>query len=169
MKFSIKLLAVISALLLVSACETPGGGADGANGAGGAGGSGSGVGRDGGVITPGTQGDLETNVGDRVFYGYDSSVLTSEGQATLDRQAAWLKQYGSVNVVIEGHCDERGTREYNIALGERRATAAKNYLVSAGVDSSRIRTISYGKERPAVLGSDDSSYAQNRRGVTVVE
>lgn len=169
MKFSIKLLAVISALLLVSACETPSGGANGANGAGGNGAGGSGYGRDGGNITPGSQADLEANVGDRVFFGYDSSVLTSEGQATLDRQAAWLKQYGSVNVAIEGHCDERGTREYNIALGERRATAVKNYLVSAGVDSSRLRTISYGKERPAVLGSDDSSYAQNRRGVTVVE
>lgn len=168
MKFSIKLLAVISALLLVSACETPGGGAGGANGAGGAGG-GAGYNADGSPITPGSQADLEKNVGDRVFFGYDSSVLTSEGQATLDRQAAWLKQYSSVNVAIEGHCDERGTREYNIALGERRATAAKNYLVSLGVDSSRLRTISYGKERPAVLGSDDSSYAQNRRGVTVVE
>ena len=166
MKFSIKLLAVISALLLVSACETPGGGAGGANGAGGAG---TGINPvTGEPYAAGSQGELES-IGDRVFFGYDSSVLTSEGQATLDRQAAWLQKNGSVNVAIEGHCDERGTREYNIALGERRATAAKNYLVSLGVDSSRLRTISYGKERPAVLGSDDSSYAQNRRGVTVVE
>ncbi|MGB1539426.1 MAG: peptidoglycan-associated lipoprotein Pal, partial [Rickettsiales bacterium] len=123
----------------------------------------------GAPINPGTQGDLENNVGDRVFYGYDSSVLTSAGQRTLERQAAWLKQYPSVNVVIEGHCDERGTREYNLALGERRATAAKNYLVSLGVPSSRVRTISYGKERPAVLGSSEEAWAQNRRAVTVVE
>ena len=166
---SLKLLAMLSALTLVAACETAPGdsGAVDANG--------NPIGPDGRSIlstteiAPGTQGDLEQNVGDRVFFGYDSSVLTAEGQATLERQATWMKKHGSVNVTIEGHCDERGTREYNIALGERRANAAKNYLVNLGVDSSRISVVSYGKERPAVLGSTESSYAQNRRGVTVVD
>lgn len=166
---SLKLLAMLSALTLVAACETaPTDGAAG-EGAGATGASSTrGLNPDGTAI-PGTQADLEQNVGDRVFFGYDSSVLTAEGQATLERQAAWMKQHGSVNVTIEGHCDERGTREYNIALGERRANAAKNFLVNLGVDSSRVSVVSYGKERPAVLGSTESSYAQNRRGVTVVD
>lgn len=118
---------------------------------------------------PGTQQDFVVNVGDRVFYGYDQSTLTPEGQRTLERQAAWLKQYPNNSVTIEGHCDERGTREYNLALGERRATAAKNYLVALGISPTRITTISYGKERPAVMGSNPSAWAQNRRAVTVVE
>ena len=118
---------------------------------------------------PGTQQDLVVNVGDRIFFGYDRFDLTGEGQSTLDRQAAWLKQYPNVNVTIEGHCDERGTREYNLALGERRASSVKNYLIALGVPATRINTISYGKERPAVLGADDESWAQNRRGVTIVE
>lgn len=118
---------------------------------------------------PGSQEDLNAQAGDRVFYGYDSSELTGEGRATLERQAAWLNQYPNVAVTIEGHCDERGTREYNLGLGERRAQAAKNYLVSLGVPESRLNTISYGKERPAVTGTDESSYAQNRRGVTTVQ
>lgn len=164
---NLKLLAMLSALTLVAACETAP--QDGANldGTGGAGAYGEGAA--GGPVRPGTQGDLEQNVGDRVFFAYDSSVLTAEGQATLERQAAWLKQYPAVNVTVEGHADERGTREYNIALGERRANAAKNYLVSLGVDSSRLSVVSYGKERPAVLGSTEDAYAQNRRAVTVVE
>lgn len=166
---SLKLLAMLSALTLVAACETAP--VDGAAGEGaGAAGAGSTRGlRADGTAIPGTQADLEQNVGDRVFFAYDSSVLTAEGQATLERQAAWMKQHGSVNVTIEGHCDERGTREYNIALGERRANAAKNFLVNLGVDSSRVSVVSYGKERPAVLGSTESSYAQNRRAVTVVD
>jgi peptidoglycan-associated lipoprotein len=161
MKLSTKLLAVVSAVFLLTACETSPQSAGGAGGAGGANGA-------GGPSTPGSQGDLANNVGDRVFYGYDSATLSGEAQKTLERQAAWLKQYGSLNVTVEGHCDERGTREYNIALGERRASAAKKYLVSLGVPAKRISTISYGKERPAVVGSDESAWAQNRRAVTVV-
>lgn len=149
-------LALASSLLLLAACDSDGSG----NGDG----SGSGF----GSTAPGTQGDLSTNVGDRVFFELDSSTLNGEAQATLDRQAKWLGQYSNVNIVVEGHADERGTREYNIALGERRATAAKNYLVNSGVSAARISTISYGKERPAVVGSDESSWSQNRRAVTVI-
>lgn len=119
-------------------------------------------------VTPGTQQDLVVNVGDRVFFGYDESELSSEARGTLDRQAAWLKQYPSVSITVEGHADERGTREYNLALGERRANSVKSYLLSQGVDGSRINTISYGKERPAVAEANPAGWAQNRRGVTVV-
>ncbi len=122
-----------------------------------------------GVAGAGTQEDLATNVGDRVFFGYDRYDISDEARMVLDKQAAWLKQYANLSITIEGHCDERGTREYNLALGERRANAVKNYLVALGVEPSRISTISYGKERPAVVGSDDGSYSQNRRGVTVVQ
>lgn len=173
MKLSFKFLAVLSALFFVSACETApqdGSAVDGTGVTGtGTYDSGAGYAADGSTIRPGTQSDLESNVGDRVFFGFDSSVVTSEGQRVLERQAAWLKQYPSIDVTIEGHADERGTREYNLALGERRANAAKKYLVSLGVDSSRISTVSYGKERPAVLGSTEEAWAQNRRAVTVVE
>ncbi|HEY1096539.1 MAG TPA: peptidoglycan-associated lipoprotein Pal [Alphaproteobacteria bacterium] len=118
--------------------------------------------------TPGSQEDLVAQAGDRVFFALDSSDLSAEGRATLEKQAQWLKTYANTSVTIEGHCDERGTREYNLALGERRANSVKNYLVSLGVDASRVNTISYGKERPAVTGADESSWAQNRRGVTVI-
>ncbi|MAR57081.1 MAG: peptidoglycan-associated lipoprotein [Rickettsiales bacterium] len=111
---------------------------------------------------------MEQNVGDRVFFAYDSSVLSSAAQSTLQRQSSWLNEYPNVNVAIEGHADERGTREYNLALGERRANAARNYLESLGVNPSRMRVVSYGKERPAVLGSDEQAWAQNRRAVTVI-
>ena len=107
-------------------------------------------------------------IGDRVLYDTDKSDLSPAARATVDKQAAWMKKYANVSVTIEGHCDERGTREYNLALGERRAIAVKNYLVALGVQPSRIRTISYGKERPAVVGSTEQAWAQNRRGVTVV-
>ncbi|MCC7305426.1 MAG: peptidoglycan-associated lipoprotein Pal [Alphaproteobacteria bacterium] len=123
----------------------------------------------GGQVAPGTQADLSTNIGDRVFFGYDQYNIDDSARMTLDKQAQWLQQYPNLSITIEGHCDERGTREYNLALGERRANAVKNYLVAAGVPSSRVSTISYGKERPAVPGSDESSYSQNRRGVTVVQ
>ena len=119
-------------------------------------------------ITPGSQEDLIVNVGDRVFFNYDSSDLDSDAQELLQDQVAWLKQYSDVSVIVEGHCDERGTREYNLALGEKRAQSVKNYLISLGVSSDRISTISYGKERPAVVGSNDGAWAQNRRSVTVV-
>lgn len=117
----------------------------------------------------GTQQDLVTNVGDRVFFGYDRYDLSDEARATLNRQADWLKQYQNVSVTVEGHADERGTREYNLALGERRAQSVKNYLVAMGIDPRRVSTISYGKEQPAVLGANTSSWAQNRRGVTRVD
>jgi len=119
-------------------------------------------------IEPGSQEDLIVNVGDRVFFGYDSSELDSDAQELLQDQVAWLKQYSDVSVIIEGHCDERGTREYNLALGEKRAQAVKNYLISLGISSDRVSTISYGKERPAVVGSNDGAWAQNRRSVTLV-
>ena len=119
-------------------------------------------------ITPGSQEDLIVNVGDRVFFNYDSSDLDSDAQELLQDQVAWLKQYSDVSVIVEGHCDERGTREYNLALGEKRAQSVKNYLISLGISSDRISTISYGKERPAVVGSNDGAWAQNRRSVTIV-
>lgn len=117
----------------------------------------------------GTQDDLVVNVGDQVFFGYDKYDISAVSNTTLERQAAWLKKYPSVTVAIEGHCDERGTREYNLALGERRANAVKDYLVALGVSANRISTISYGKERPVALGSSEAAWAQNRRGVTVVK
>lgn len=106
--------------------------------------------------------------GDTVYFDFDSYALDTEAQATLDRQAALLLKSANVPVVVEGHCDERGTREYNLALGERRATAVKDYLVAYGIAPSRIRVVSYGKERPAVIGSNEAAWAKNRRSVTVV-
>lgn len=118
---------------------------------------------------PGTQADLVVNVGDRVFFGYDSYDINAESRGVLDNQARWLAQYPNLSITIEGHADERGTREYNLALGERRANAVKNYLVASGVSSDRLHVVSYGKERPAVPGADESALAQNRRGVTKVD
>lgn len=118
-------------------------------------------------VAPGSHADLEMNVGDRVYFGFDTSALSADAQATLTRQIAWMKEFPKNNVTIEGHCDERGTREYNLALGERRATAVKNFLVSGGISPSRISTISYGKERPAVVGTGEEVHRLNRRGVTV--
>ena len=119
-------------------------------------------------IIPASQADLVANVGDRVLFEYDSSDLTPEARRTLERQAAWLKRWSNVTVTIEGHCDERGTREYNLALGERRANAVSNFLVALGINGSRIQTISFGKERPVALGSNETAWGQNRRGVTTV-
>lgn len=121
-----------------------------------------------GSYAPGSQQDLAATAGDRVFFAYDQSTISSEGQDILQRQAEWLKRYPQVSVTIEGHCDERGTREYNLALGERRAQAVKNVLVALGIPASRIQTISYGKDRPIVVGSDEAGYAQNRVGITTV-
>ena len=123
---------------------------------------------DGSGIVSGSQEDLIVNVGDRVFFGYDSSDLDSDALELLQDQVAWLKQNSNVSVTIEGHCDERGTREYNLALGEKRAQAVKNYLIGLGINADRVSTISYGKERPAVVGSNDGAWAQNRRSVTIV-
>lgn len=117
---------------------------------------------------PGTKADFELNVGDRVFFDFDKYDLAPTARTTLERQAAWLKQYPQKTVVIEGHCDERGTREYNLALGDRRANATKKYLINLGVQESRIKTISYGKERPAAVGANEAAYSQNRRAVTVI-
>jgi peptidoglycan-associated lipoprotein len=159
MNLFVKSLAVLSAVFLLAACDTAPGSSSGQGGKGA---------NSGGPTTPGSQEDLAQNVGDRVFFDYDSSALSADSQHTLEKQAAWLKQYGSVKVTVEGHCDERGTREYNLALGERRADATKKYLVGLGIPASRISTISYGKERPAVIGSDESAWSQNRRAVTVL-
>ena len=119
-------------------------------------------------IDSGTQEDLIVNVGDRVFFEFDSSELTVDAQSTLDAQAAWLMQYSDTNITIEGHADERGTREYNLALGDKRAFAVYSYLAQAGIDSNRMEYISWGKERPEVIGSDETAYSQNRRSVTIV-
>jgi len=118
-------------------------------------------------IEPGSQEDLIVNVGDRVFFDYNSSDLDTDAQELLQDQVAWIKQHNA-SITIEGHCDERGTREYNLALGEKRAQSVKNYLTSLGVSSANVSTISYGKERPAVVGSNDDAWSQNRRSVTTV-
>jgi peptidoglycan-associated lipoprotein len=122
----------------------------------------------GGGSAPGTVGDFTQNVGDRVFFESDSTELTSQGVATLDKQAQWLNQYNRYSFSVEGHADERGTREYNFALGARRAETVKNYLAAKGVSASRMRTISYGKERPVSVCNDISCWSQNRRAVTVL-
>jgi len=122
----------------------------------------------GGAATPGSQQEFLVTVGDRVFFETGSSVLTAEGQLTLDKQAVWLNRYSQYRVMIEGHADERGTREYNIALGARRAAATVNYLVSRGVSQARITSKSFGKERPVAICNDISCWSQNRRAVTVV-
>jgi peptidoglycan-associated lipoprotein len=117
---------------------------------------------------PGSQQDFVVNVGDRVFFETDSTDLTPQSRATLDKQAQWLSNYGQYAFTVEGHADERGTREYNIALGARRAQTVREYLVSRGVSAQRMRTISYGKERPVALCNDISCWSQNRRVVTVL-
>jgi peptidoglycan-associated lipoprotein len=128
-----------------------------------------GMGPGAGAATPGSAQDFVVNVGDRVFFTTDSTELTSEAVATLDKQAAWLGRYPNTRILIEGHADERGTREYNISLGERRAVVARNYLASRGVNPGRMSTISYGKERPVAVCNDISCWSQNRRAVTVVQ
>jgi peptidoglycan-associated lipoprotein len=120
------------------------------------------------AATPGSQQDFVVNVGDRVFFNSDSSELTPQSVATLDKQAQWLRSYSQYTFTVEGHADERGTREYNIALGARRAQAVHDYLVSRGVQAHRMRTISYGKERPVAVCDDISCWSQNRRSVTVL-
>jgi peptidoglycan-associated lipoprotein len=157
---SLKLVAALSAALAMAACsKNPNDSANGANGLGGMG---------AGTASPGSQQDFVVNVGDRVFFESDSTELTSTAQGTLEKQARWLSQYPRYNITIEGHADERGTREYNFALGARRAEATKSYLVARGVPASRLRTISYGKERPVAVCNDISCWSQNRRAVTVL-
>ncbi|MEN9708220.1 MAG: Peptidoglycan-associated lipoprotein [Pseudomonadota bacterium] len=157
---SLKLVAVLAAGLAMGACsKNPN--EDGSN-------SGFGAGLGAGAATPGSQQDFVVNVGDRIFFESDSSELTSTAQATLDKQARWLQQYSQYSIAVEGHADERGTREYNFALGARRAEAAKSYLAARGIPASRLRTISYGKERPVAVCNDISCWSQNRRAVTVL-
>jgi peptidoglycan-associated lipoprotein len=120
------------------------------------------------AAAPGSQQDFVVNVGDRVFFESDSTELTPQSRSTLDKQAQWLQLYGRYNFTVEGHADERGTREYNIALGARRAQTVRDYLVSRGIEGSRMRTISYGKERPVAVCNDISCWSQNRRAVTVL-
>ena len=154
-----KVLGAVAALALLSACgsstDTAATGAGAATTA-------------GTTVRPGSQEDLVANVGDRVFFDYDSSIIRADQRPILQRQASWLQQYPQNSVQVEGHADERGTREYNLALGQRRANAGRDGLVAGGVAGGRISTISYGKDRPAALGSTEEAWAQNRRAVTVV-
>jgi peptidoglycan-associated lipoprotein len=155
-----RFFGVAMVLLLVSACShAPPAAPPGPVGPVGPGGPG---------YAPGSQQDLAATAGDRVFFAFDRADIAPEGQQILRRQAEWLRRYPQVSVTIEGHCDERGTREYNLALGERRAQAVKNVLVAMGIPASRVSTISYGKERPIVVGSSEESWAQNRVGITTV-
>ena len=172
MRFS--LVTTFAAALLLAACSTP---SEEASTTSGSGSSGTGTtsqsssGTQGSTIpgpVPGSQEDLTVEVGDRVFFDYDKFNVRDDQRGTVEALAAWLDTNPSVTLAIEGHCDERGTREYNLALGERRANSVRDYLVALGVNPARLSTVSYGEERPAVLGSNDSAWAQNRRGVFVV-
>ena len=118
--------------------------------------------------TPGTQAHLVATIGDKVYFDYDKYDLKPQARQTIEKWAAYMKQFPAISVTIEGHCDERGTREYNLALGERRANAVKSALVQQGIPASRVATISYGKERPAALGSNEAAWSQNRRGAMVI-
>lgn len=148
--------AVIAAAAFAAGCAKTNADADGL--AGGA----------AGAATPGSAQDFAVNVGDRIFFDSDSSEINASGQATLDKQAAWLARYPRYSFTIEGHADERGTREYNFALGARRAEATKNYLIARGVGANRMRTTSFGKERPVAVCNDISCWSQNRRAVTAL-
>jgi peptidoglycan-associated lipoprotein len=151
------LLTALLAVSLLSACSKND---ENANASGAGGGS--------GTATPGSQEDLVQNVGDRVFFALDSSTLSADARATLDKQAAWMAKFPQVQVQVAGNADERGTTEYNLALGQRRATTARDYLAAHGVNSSRMSVISFGKDRPTALGSDEQSWAQNRNAITSV-
>ncbi len=153
---NIKMLGAFAAVALLAACSTPK--TTTTEGAGAAAGG----------IVPGSQEDLVANVGDRVFFDFNTSGLRADAKGTLDKQAAWLAKYGSVNVQIAGNCDERGTEEYNLALGERRAHSAASYLTAKGVAAARMTTISYGKDRPTAQGSTEQAWAQNRNAITSV-
>lgn len=157
------LTLVVASLLVLSACSsTPSNQGAGA-GAGGAGGAAAGT-----QITPGSDRDFIVNVGDRVFFDFDKYNIRNDQRAQLEKQAAWLKRYPAVMITVEGHADERGTREYNLALSERRANSAKDFLVANGIAANRVKILPLGKERPVALGHDEASWAQNRRAVTVI-
>lgn len=161
LRTSVIAAATVSAALLLSACSSTKPHDSGSAEA-------SASGSTGETITPGSRRDFEVNVGDRVLFDYNTSDLDEGDRAILQKQAAWLAKYPQVTLQVEGHADERGTREYNIALGARRAQAVKEFLVSLGVNSSRVDTISYGKERPVCVESNEGCWAQNRRGVSVI-
>jgi peptidoglycan-associated lipoprotein len=148
----IKALAAIAALALVAACSSSQEPPPAST-----------------TVTPGSIADFKQNVGDRVYFDTDMSNIREDGRATLAKQAEWLKKYTNYPILIEGKCDERGTREYNLALGERRANAVRQYLVAQGVPADRVKTISYGKERPEVVGSDEGAWARNRVGITALQ
>jgi len=158
----LRLAAVLAVALSMGAC------ANRAGGPGGPGGLGVGADAMANAATPGSQQDFVVNVGDRVFFESDQTDLTPQAIATLQKQAQWLQAYPQYSFTIEGHADERGTREYNIALGARRAQSVRSFLVSRGIDANRMRTISYGKERPVAVCNDISCWSQNRRAVTVL-
>ena len=149
---TIKALAAIAAMIFMAACSSEQAAAPASA-----------------TATPGSAEDFRQNVGDRVYFDFDSSTVREDGRATLNKQAEWLKKYANYQITVEGHCDERGTREYNIALGERRANSIRQYLAAQGVPAARLRSLSYGKERPEVVGSDEGSWARNRRGVTTLQ
>lgn len=153
-KFAVKFAAVIAAALAIAGCARHNGDPTNAMAS---------------AAVPGSQQDFVVNVGDRVFFDTDSSDLSAQARATLDKQAEWLSHYGQYSFTIEGHADERGTREYNIALGARRAATVRDYLASRGIAAQRMRTISYGKERPVAVCDNISCWSQNRRAVTVLD
>ena len=162
MKTTMKFLGVAASLVLLSACASSNGPDVDAS----AGNTGVDSGPGGPV--PGSQADLEQSAGHRVFFGYDQYTLTPQAQQVLSRQAAWMQEYPEVSIKLAGNCDERGTREYNFALGARRAEAARAYLVSLGVDPARITTVSYGKERPIDPGSNETAWSMNRNATTTL-
>jgi peptidoglycan-associated lipoprotein len=166
-------LACLLGLALLGACSKHDSDANGANGAGGPGGAGYGANGPGGAggpgsAVPGSEEDLVQSVGDRIFFETDKSALAPQAAATLDKQSQWLQRYPQVNVWVAGNCDDRGTEEYNLALGERRANIDRDYLVSHGIAKTRIETISYGKDRPIDSGTGPEAWAQNRNAITSV-
>ena len=170
--FNQKIIISIISLFFLASCETAT--QDALKGAAGKAGSGkAGSAKAGSASIFGsakqTPADKLIAVGDRVLFGYDSSELSSEAKLTLDKQSRFLRVNSDLTFTIEGHCDERGTREYNLALGEKRATAVRDYLVIEGISPDRIRVISYGKEKPAVVGSNDMAWSKNRRAVTTID
>lgn len=149
----IKALTAIAAMILIAACSNDQQAAAPATT----------------TVTPGSVADFRQNVGDRVFFDTDASTVREDGRQTLNKQAEWLKKYTNYQITVEGHCDERGTREYNLALGERRANAARQYLIAQGVPAARLKTVSFGKERPDPVGSDEAAWSRNRRAVTALQ
>ena len=149
---TIKAIAAIAALMFMAACSSE-----------------QAAGPASTTVTPGSVADFKQNVGDRVYFDFDQSSVREDGRQTLSKQAEWLKKYTNYLITIEGKCDERGTREYNLALGERRANSVKQYLIAQGVPAQRVNTISYGKERPEVVGSDEGAWARNRVAITALQ